>query len=78
METNKQLGPFKIHISIDGLAPEEEQYIISNLKCKLNDVKFLGLPMPFSDHYYKTTYKVPNDNIANYLCRAIYSLHLYK
>ena len=78
MEINKELGPFKIHISLDRLTPEEEQYIISNLKCKLDDMKFLGLPVPFSDHYCKTTYRVPNDNIANYLNRAIYSLHLYK
>lgn len=78
MEINKELGPFKIHISLDGLTPEEEQWVIDNLKCKLDDMKFLGFPVPFLDHYSRTTYRVPNNNIANYLNRAIYNLICYK
>lgn len=76
MEINKELGPFKIHISLDGLTPEEEQWTIDNFKCKLDDMKFLGFPVPFSDHYSRTTYRVPNNNIANYLSRTIHNLNV--
>lgn len=76
MEINKELGPFKIHISLDGLTPEEEQWVIDNLKCKLDDMKFLGFP--FLDHYSRTTYRVPSNNIANYLDRAMDNLIFYK
>lgn len=64
MEINKELGPFKIKIELDGFTPKMEEYANSQIGAKIQDMPFLGVPLS-NIFYTKSTYRVGANNISN-------------
>lgn len=64
MEINKELGPFKIKIELDGFTPKMEEYANSQIGVKIQDMPFLGIPSS-NIFYTKSTYRVGANNISN-------------
>lgn len=64
MEINKELGPFKIKIELDGFTSEMEEYVNSQIGAKIKDMPFLGIPLPKA-FYPRSTYRVGANNISN-------------
>lgn len=76
MEINKELGPFKIKIELDGFTPKMEEYVNSQIKVKIQDMPFLGIPLP-KNSYSRFTYRVSTNNISNWINRALQYLWFY-
>lgn len=76
MEINKELGPFKIKIELDGFTPKMEEYVNSQIGAKIKDMPFLGIPL-LNNFYPRSTYRVGTNNISNWINRALNYLWFY-
>lgn len=76
MEINKELGPFKIKIELDGFTPEMEEYVNSQIGVKIKNMHYLGVPL-LKTFYPRSTYRVGANNICNWIHRALQYLQFY-
>ena len=65
MEINKELGPFKLKITIEEIDAEMEQKIIR--KVGYHSLEHLGIPYRWG----RSSYRYSNNTIINYLVRFI-------
>ena len=76
METDKQLGPFKIKIELDGFTPKMEELVNSQIGSKITEMPFLGIPWP-KNSYQKSTYVIRRNSISNWIKHALKYLRFY-
>ena len=65
MEINKELGPFKLKITIEEIDAEMEQKIVR----KIGNLTTEHLGIPY--RWDRSSYRVFNNTIMNYLVRCI-------
>lgn len=65
MEINKELGPFKLKITIEEIDAEMEQDIIK----KIGNLTTESLGIPY--RWGRSSYRSSNNSIINYLIRSI-------
>lgn len=76
METDKQLGPFKIKIELDGFTPKMEEFVNSRIGSKITEMPFLGIPWT-KNSYQKSTYVIRRNSISNWIRHALKHLWFY-
>lgn len=76
MEINKELGPFKIKIELDGFTPKMEEFVNSQIGLKITEMSSLGIPCP-ENPYSKSTYMVRRNSISNWIKHALKHLRFY-